>query len=472
MKRFSEQFNTKAKTVRMSAAEKRDLRERLVSYIEYHPLAAAGRERNIPNFENAPLMSNGLVPVGTKRFLQWSVSFACILIFSVSYMAERAIPGDALYAIKVGFNEELRSTLARGSYEKVVWETERLNRRIAEARLLADEGRLTEEVEAQVASAVKEHSDNARKEIEALKLSDRDEATLASIELTTALDVQTTSLRNRSNAEPMAQSTDLIEDVLAASQAAELVSEEDSLPAYDRLLAKVESETTRAYELLKGVTKSATLEERTDIERRLQDIERKIGAAMSTAEPDDVSAREGLISVLQQTHRLIVFMTNIDVRSSLTVNEIVPVTLTEEERLTAVKKQTAETKSLLILVEEALSASSSDLIEADVLGKVSPAVEEITLMQEQTILLLTEEPLPIDALEALSKDAFNLISDTASLLQIKATQIVPVNVEDPTEEPEVVSPEVEEVINEVGTTSTSSVEVTLPETEAVVEPRV
>ena len=38
MKRFSEQFHKKASAVKLQAAEKRELRERLVSYMEYHPL--------------------------------------------------------------------------------------------------------------------------------------------------------------------------------------------------------------------------------------------------------------------------------------------------------------------------------------------------------------------------------------------------------------------------------------------------
>ena len=93
----------------------------------------------------------------------------------------------------------MRSTLALSPYEKIEWETERLNRRIAEARLLASEGRLTDEVEAEVAAAVKTHTENAKREIEVLRGEDEEEATLATIALNTTLEVQATSLKEKTN---------------------------------------------------------------------------------------------------------------------------------------------------------------------------------------------------------------------------------------------------------------------------------
>ena len=224
--------------------------------MEYHPLPTVHKVETamVSGQEEHFILFN----FNKWRFLRWTGSMAVLLVVSISYLAEKAIPGDALYSIKVGFNEEVRSTMARGSYEKVVWETERLNRRIAEAQLLADEGRLTHEVEAEVASAIKVHSDNARREIENLKLSDKDEATLASISLTTALDVQSESLDRRDDVNQVegvtSQSTDLIKAVLTQTQNEELIAQDNELPSYDKLIAKVESETTRAHELLKGVT--------------------------------------------------------------------------------------------------------------------------------------------------------------------------------------------------------------------------
>ncbi len=419
MKRFSQQLNNKAKELKLSVVEKHDLRDRVISYMEYHPATLSSAQTMVVKNESYRIFN-----FDVARVFQLVGSFVLIFTLSVSYFAERAIPGDALYAIKIGFNEEVRSTLVRGSYEKVVWETERLNRRISEARLLADEGRLTQEVEAQVAVAVKEHSDNARKEIENLKLIDKDEATLASIELTTALDVQTTSLRNRDIASAEGQSTDLIKNVLEESQAAELTAEDSNLPAYEKLSAKIESETTRAHELLNEVSQLATAEEQVDIKRRLDDIDIKILAAVALLSQDEVSARQGLVGALQQTHRLIVFMTNIDVRESVTVDEIVPVTLTTEEKITLAKNQITQAEEALTTISNLLTSTSTQAVEASLLEKITPAMEQGSSSAAQAKVLLATDPIDEPTLTTLSTEAFNLSQDILNLLQIKVLPVV------------------------------------------------
>lgn len=449
MKRFSQQLNTKAKELKLSVAEKRDLRDRVVSYMEYHPVGAqvtthtvsvANETYNIFNFD-------------ASRFFKLAGAFVLVFTLSVSYLAERAVPGDTLYAVKIGFNEELRSTLVRGSYEKVVWETELLNRRISEARLLADTGRLTQEVEAQMATAVKQHSDSARREIENLKLIDKDDATLASIELTTALDVQSTSLRNRSEVTAEGQSTDLIETVLEESQAAELTAEDSNLPAYEKLSAKVESETTRAHELLNEVAGLATAEEQVDIKRRLDDINIKIVAANGLLEQNEIAARQGLVEALQQTHRLIVFMTNIDVRASVTVDEIVPVTLTTEEKIALATAQLEKSDELRLQISDMLQATSSVSIDGALLDKITPALEQSSTSAAQARAVLLNGTIDEVSLSALSLEAFNLANDVLSLL-------IGVNVPlEITEEPATTTQEVlEEVEGEEGATSTSTEE--------------
>ena len=45
MKRFSEQLHKKSESVKLTVSERADLRERLVSYMEYHPLPAELRTK-------------------------------------------------------------------------------------------------------------------------------------------------------------------------------------------------------------------------------------------------------------------------------------------------------------------------------------------------------------------------------------------------------------------------------------------
>ncbi len=409
MKRFTEQLESKARTVRLSASERAELRERVVSYVEYHPLPLRLKEEGILT-EGSVVTPVRLVHLNLWRLLQWSVAPLAVLVFSVSYLAERAVPGDALYAIKVSVNEEVRGTLARTSYDKVVWETERLNRRIAEARLLASEGRLTETVEAEVAEAVKVHSDNARREIEVLKQTDLEEAALASIALETTIDVQTTALKNEANIVTNEDHKEsLIASALEDTQNIEITTTVvDTLPSYERLMAHVEQETTRSRELLQSVRKNATPDEQVDIERRLADIDRSISEAIEFLSTDEVMAREVLVDVLERNQRLVVFMTNIDIRSTVTVEEIVPVTLTTEERNSKLATDIEETLQLVVRIEEALTVMT---LPVELSEKINPALLESKAIASSTQARLPVVEAELETVETEVRNALALAQD-------------------------------------------------------------
>jgi hypothetical protein len=448
MKRFSEQLHKKAQSIRLKATEKRDLRDRLVSYMEYHPLPNNLKQQASETISIE--QSVKVLHVKGLRLLQWSGVMVAIFTLVIPYAAERAVPGDTLYAVKVHLNEEVRSTLARSSYEKIVWETELLNRRIAEARLLANEGRLTEETETMVADAVRTHSENARKEIETLKQTDKEEAVLASIQLDTALDVQSTSLKNTDHASTTeGRSTTKIAVVLEESQSDE-VTEDIDLPSYERLMGQVEIEGTRAHELLNNIQNLATAEEQDDIKRRLEDIERKIAVAMTVLEASDIDTRKQLVVVLQQTQRLIVFMTNIDVREAVTVDEIVPVTLTSDERLAIIKTQIQEAVQLNELIDEALVATST--------GEIIEKVELANIKSKQllgeviSMLEVLDLELELEKVEAMALEAYELAKDSWNILDIKDTP-------ETDDVAEVTDSSTSEVIEEVSASTTESVEI-------------
>jgi putative lipoic acid-binding regulatory protein len=422
MKRFSEQLHKKSESISLRVDEKNSLRERLVSYMEYHPLPI---DKKVSKPTSTPTLTDPVVRVinlSSLKFLQWSGLTAAILLLVVPYVAERAVPGDMLYAVKVNFNEEVRSTLALNSYDKVVWETERLNRRIAEARLLASEGKMTEELENSVAEAVRVHSENAKKEIEELKQTDEGEAVLASIQLDTTISVQSSALRS----DMQASSTDSvmavrIVGVLDSSQENNVAMDPGNvLPSRERLVGQVETETTRAYELLNSIENYATVAERSDIKRRLEDVGRKTEVALQTFESSEDEARKKMLDILQDTHKLIVFMTNIDVRTSLTVDEIVPVTLTQEERLNAVNQQIQDIFSLIERIEVALVATSSVAVEE----KIRQAIEESKNELEGKIVpSIKSNDFDLLNVENRVRSIYDVVLDSRSLLGVRDSEL-------------------------------------------------
>ncbi|MBY0309672.1 hypothetical protein K2Q16_00800 [Patescibacteria group bacterium] len=439
MKRFSEQFHTKAQSVKLKASERAELRERVLSYMEYHPLPESVK-RTTKKGERT-LLSD---PYRTISFGRWQFArlagvAVCVLALTISYSAEETVPGDALYAVKVRFNEEVRSTLAFSPYEKITWETQRLSRRIAEARELESEGKLTTEVEQEVADAVREHGANARRGIAELKVTDSDEATLASLYLATTLDVQAAAFRGEQEEAAVASDdmfmatmrvnedapalSSLIADAVDEARSQTEIPNNDALPAYERLVAHAEIDTTRARELLDSIKSVATPEEIKDIDRRLADVDRTLAAALAQGSGDADGARPLLLDVLSRTQKLVVFMTNIDVRSALSVESLVPVVYTDAERTTAVQDDIGAAKTKVALIETALI---STILEPAVSDKVDAALERIVVVVEEAETALAQADL--DAAEMLAAEGKAIAFDAAVLMGIDETSVPQIEV--------------------------------------------
>ncbi len=418
MKRFSQQFKKQADAITLKASERTELKARLVSYMEYHPLpkgmamdATSKKQKGIASEPFFTFTFN-------KHYVQsFTGVFALFLIISIPVAAERAIPGDVLYPVKVQFTEEIRSTLSLTPYAKVAWETQRLERRIAEAQLLASEGKLTPEAQLQVADAVKTHADAAQREIAVLRESDSDSAAIAEIAFASALAVQSEVLEGHIQNDPKTneEGTDgtsilALAEVVAQARTSADAAQNVAQPSYERLLATVELESTNVYELFSSVKADASSDDIADVERRLADVKRKVEQAIarkagnpiqeepkvavvalsmakqasvpaveiattdikidasSTVEavavtvPDVTTARvsqeatgtadsnaeavELLRSALTDIQKLVNYLTHLDVRQNVSIETLVPVVLTPQERALSVQKLFDETKAL------------------------------------------------------------------------------------------------------------------------------
>ncbi len=383
MSDFQKQINKQVAGIKLSATEKRELKSQVISYMEYHPR----REQVAQAKAEAYLASQPYTILSFhNKYLQGFVGLFAVLIFiAVPSMAERAVPGDVLYPIKVKVNEEVRGTLTFSATDKIEWQTELLERRISEVRLLASEGKLTDEVEADAVVAVKAHAEAAQDGINKLRDTDADEASFAEVAFGSVLEVQsfvldTDTVKNASSTGEVNVKTGLAM-VVQEAQAAALAKKSTTTPSYIKITARLETETTRAYELFTSVRDAVSEKEKNEIERRFSDIERTIiesqlNSEELTANPAILAPQE-LVDVLSDIRKLISFMTDIDVRSSVDIESLVPISLTDEERLTQVMQTRATAISRLELLNEAIG------LEQLSVGATEKALAAITIIEAE-----------------------------------------------------------------------------------------
>lgn len=366
MKKFSEQFKARATNIKLREDERYELRQRLLSYMEYHPLP---QSEGLNNSRSSLAVSGGAFFQFLSKGQVWGKAAGLASVFLLVFipvMAENSLPGETLYPVKVRFNEELRGALAASPYEKIEWETELLERRVSEARLLADSGRLTPSVEAGVAVAIKQHSDAAKESIDSIRVNDESEAALAEIALVSALEVSAEMLVSKDvNAE--ASSSSALSS--AVNDAKTSVNADGDVPSYDKLMARLETETTRAYEYLGSLPDSISSETYSDIESRLSDVRTKIDDAAKLKDEDEVAAAKLLVEALNSTSKVITFMTNLNVRNNILIEDLVPAALSPEERKEALTTRLEELDGEIVKIQTVVDTLATSSIDYQNLAK-------------------------------------------------------------------------------------------------------
>lgn len=111
-----------------------------------------------------PVRSPYLIPsyfMIKPRAMVYALVAVFILISTVgtSFAAERAVPGDLLYPIKVSVNEPVVGLLATDPVSKASWEVKKAERRLVEAQALASEGKLTEDKRVEIENRFNQYSE-------------------------------------------------------------------------------------------------------------------------------------------------------------------------------------------------------------------------------------------------------------------------------------------------------------------------
>ncbi|MBP6926133.1 MAG: hypothetical protein KBB70_00360 [Candidatus Pacebacteria bacterium] len=141
MKQIKTIFN-QLKSVRMSAEEKSQMRITLVSLSENPNLAPASK----PTVEQYRTKRSPLSTWSFANSFRTAGAGVFILLLAstgVSYAAEKTLPGDFLFPVKVNVNEEVRGALTVSHEDKMNWEKERVVRRVVETETLLKTNKFT-----------------------------------------------------------------------------------------------------------------------------------------------------------------------------------------------------------------------------------------------------------------------------------------------------------------------------------------
>lgn len=154
-----------ARRLSLTPDEKSAGREMLRSYMALTPMRVSA-EASVRQVMRKPVFGFASSPLIRKAMSVFSLVLAFMISAgSVSYAAEGSLPGDVLYPVKVGINEEVRATLAPTAQAKAAWEAERAERRLAEAETLATRGELGTETRIALEADFHRHAGRAKDRI-------------------------------------------------------------------------------------------------------------------------------------------------------------------------------------------------------------------------------------------------------------------------------------------------------------------
>lgn len=417
-------FTKETQKIHLTAEERRLLRSELVSYMEYHPLRMPQPARRATPARRAAFSFR--LATYARPLMGAMAAFFFVV---VPLAAEEALPGDMLYPVKVKVNEELRAQLALSPFEKIQWEAERVERRVSEARQLAAEGRLSAEAEDALGATVREHTAEFENQLAELRVQDAAGAAVAEVTFGSALEVQSLVLdadqgvAASSTAFAKQPETGLAAAVREAREhVASSTREEGSAPSYDRLMARIEENTTRIHALAAGLAKGIAEDERTKVDERIVRINENIVAARSAHDAGDLETATALLrETLARSQKIIAFMSSVELRGRVSLDRLVPNEVTDEERARGLAETLevftskrailadgvavlteplkGEMESTLVSLDEALAQMESEIAAGQLTEAQETALIAADLLATLDASLVASSTPPVEVVE-------------------------------------------------------------------------
>lgn len=165
---FTNEYLEKLKGVKLSDSSRARIRESLQSYASFHPVRVSNPDRSSLR---VPYGTSFLSRLNTRPMTGLFVALALVLTGGVSYAAEGSLPGDFLYPVKVGINEEVRSALAVSAEADAEVSASLAAERLNEAEQLSARGELSAETAADLSARFSQHYEDAVANVSAVRAS-------------------------------------------------------------------------------------------------------------------------------------------------------------------------------------------------------------------------------------------------------------------------------------------------------------
>jgi len=104
-------------------------------------------------------IKNNYFMINKNKFVSFVVIFILVFTGSTSVLAEKAIPGDLLYGVKISINEKIASIFALSKEEKTEWQERLVERRLKEAQKLVFNNNFDETTRISLENKIKNHID-------------------------------------------------------------------------------------------------------------------------------------------------------------------------------------------------------------------------------------------------------------------------------------------------------------------------